>query len=68
MEDDVAVRLSFGRRELRGPWWALLLTLAGVLLFGALGRWQWQRAAEKRALIAAFAAGGGPTLAVRDAD
>ena len=34
------------------------LTLAGVLLFSQLGRWQWQRADEKRALTAAYAAGG----------
>ncbi|MBS0387543.1 MAG: SURF1 family protein [Proteobacteria bacterium] len=34
-----------------------LLALAGVLLFGQLGRWQWHRAAEKRALVAAFEAG-----------
>jgi surfeit locus 1 family protein len=32
------------------------LALAGVLLFAQLGRWQWHRAAEKRALAAAFAA------------
>jgi surfeit locus 1 family protein len=32
------------------------LAMAGVLLFGQLGRWQWHRAAEKRALAAAFAA------------
>jgi surfeit locus 1 family protein len=34
-----------------------LLAGAGVLAFGLLGRWQWHRAAEKRALEAAFAAG-----------
>ena len=34
------------------------LTLVGVLLFGQLGRWQWHRADEKRALTAAYAAGG----------
>ncbi|MCC7463810.1 MAG: SURF1 family protein [Gammaproteobacteria bacterium] len=50
--------VTLGRRELRSRWWALLLTLAAITLFGALGRWQWQRAAEKRAMNAAFAAGG----------
>jgi hypothetical protein len=34
-----------------------LLTLAGVLLFVQLGRWQLHRAAEKRVLQAAFDAG-----------
>jgi surfeit locus 1 family protein len=34
-----------------------LLTLAGVLLFAQLGRWQLHRAAEKRALQDDFAAG-----------
>jgi surfeit locus 1 family protein len=52
------MRLAIGKRELRGPWWALLLTIIAVLLFLALGRWQWHRAGEKRALIAAFVAGG----------
>jgi surfeit locus 1 family protein len=57
-ERHLALRLALGKRELRSPWWALLLTLAAVALFIALGRWQWQRAAEKRALVTAFAAGG----------
>jgi len=33
------------------------LTVLGVLLFAQLGRWQWHRAAQKRAVAAAFAAG-----------
>lgn len=53
------VHISLGRRELRSPWWALLLTLCAVAFFAALGRWQWQRAAEKQALIAAFERGAG---------
>jgi surfeit locus 1 family protein len=36
------------------PW--LLLTVAGMSVFVALGRWQWQRAAEKRVIEAAFVA------------
>lgn len=60
----MALHLALGRREWRGPWWALLLTLVALLLFGALGRWQWQRAAEKRALIAAFAVGSGTVEAL----
>jgi surfeit locus 1 family protein len=39
------------------------LTVAGVLLFAQLGRWQWHRAAEKRALAAAFASGSAATTA-----
>jgi surfeit locus 1 family protein len=53
----VALRLDLGRREWCGPWWALLLTAVAVAGFVELGRWQWHRAAEKRALIAAFTAG-----------
>ena len=34
------------------------LAAVGVLLFVLLGRWQWHRADEKRALEAAYAAGG----------
>ncbi len=34
-----------------------VLACTGVLAFGLLGRWQWHRAAEKRALEAAFTAG-----------
>ena len=60
----MAVRIPFGRRELRSPWWALLLALAGMVFFVALGRWQWHRAAEKRALVAAFAAGSDATEAL----
>src|SRR5476649_1873377 len=35
-----------------------LLTLAAVLGFAELGRWQWHRAAQKSALLAQFEAGG----------
>lgn len=36
-----------------------VLTLAAVVLFIFLGRWQWHRAEEKRALAASFADGAG---------
>lgn len=51
------LRIGFGNRELRASWWMTLLTLAGVLLFVQLGRWQLHRAAEKRVLQAAFDGG-----------
>jgi surfeit locus 1 family protein len=52
------LRVEFGDCRLVASWWMTLLTLVGVLLFAQLGRWQWHRAEEKRALAAAFAAGG----------
>ncbi len=51
------LQLSLGNRELRASWGMAVLALAGALLFTQLGRWQWHRAAEKRALAAAFASG-----------
>jgi len=42
---------------LRAPWWSVLLALAGLALCLAAGFWQLNRAAEKRALFEAFAAG-----------
>lgn len=56
-------RLEF---HLRLPW--LLLTVAGVCLFVALGRWQWNRAGEKQRVETAFkasAAAGAQPLAGR---
>ncbi len=42
--------------RLRRPaWWAVLLTLAGVVLFVRLGVWQLDRAHEKEQLLARFA-------------
>lgn len=42
--------------KLRRPsWWAVLLTLAGVVLFVRLGVWQLHRATEKEQLLARFA-------------
>jgi len=46
-----------GSRRLTATWWLTALTAAGVLLFGALGHWQWQRSIFKRQLQQAFAAG-----------
>lgn len=44
------------RLELRLPLPWLALTLTGICLFVALGRWQWHRAAEKRLIATSFAA------------
>ena len=51
------LRINLGSRSFRASVGMTVLALAGVLLFGQLGRWQWHRAAEKRALVAAFEAG-----------
>jgi surfeit locus 1 family protein len=51
------LRVEFGDCRLVASWWMTILTLVGVLLFAQLGRWQWHRAEEKRALAAAFVAG-----------
>lgn len=45
------------RHRLAPPAWGVLLALFGLALFVQLGRWQWHRAAEKRAIAAQFAAG-----------
>ena len=49
--------LRIGSRRLVVAWWLTGLTIAAVLLFAALGRWQWQRAQDKRQLQQHFAAG-----------
>src|SRR5258706_6181788 len=51
------LRLEFGSRRFVASGWMSALTLAAVLLFLQLGRWQCHRASEKTALAAAFAAG-----------
>jgi surfeit locus 1 family protein len=43
-----------------------LLTLAAVLGFCGLGRWQWHRAAQKTALLAQFEAGGHGSIDLAD--
>jgi surfeit locus 1 family protein len=51
------LQVELGNHRWRAGAWMTLLACTGVLAFGLLGRWQWHRAAEKRALEAAFAAG-----------
>ncbi len=46
-----------GRFCWSASWPVTLLTLIAVVAFISLGRWQWHRAAEKRALAAQFQAG-----------
>jgi surfeit locus 1 family protein len=48
--------MKFGQVRWSASWGMTLLTLAAVAAFVALGRWQWHRAAEKRALDAEFSA------------
>ncbi len=50
------IRLS-RHRQFNAPWWAVALALLAAAGFYGLGRWQWHRADEKRAIAAAFAAG-----------
>ena len=49
--------LNFGQVRWSASWGMTVLTLAAVVAFSALGRWQWHRAAEKRVLNADFSAG-----------
>jgi surfeit locus 1 family protein len=50
--------LKIGRFRWSATWLMTLLTLAALLLFIQLGRWQWHRAQFKQALAADFGAGG----------
>jgi surfeit locus 1 family protein len=47
------------RSRWSASWGVTVLTLLAVVAFVELGRWQWQRAQQKRELASAFAAGGG---------
>ena len=49
--------LEFGRFRWSATWPMTLLTLAAIVLFVNLGRWQWHRAQQKQALAASFSAG-----------
>ncbi|MFI4914143.1 MAG: SURF1 family protein [Steroidobacterales bacterium] len=51
------LRLQLGTREFSASWGMAALCLVGVVLFLQLGRWQWHRAAEKRALADDFRRG-----------
>jgi len=51
------LRVTLGNRTLHASWGMAALALGAALLFLQLGRWQWHRAAEKRAIAAAFTAG-----------
>ena len=60
--------LSFGRFRWSATWFMTLLTVAAVAAFIALGRWQWHRAAQARALDARFLAGADAVLEPGRAD
>ena len=51
------LRVEWDHRVFRASVWMTMLAFAAVALFALLGRWQWHRAVEKRALVAAFDAG-----------
>ncbi len=53
--------MSAWAARLKAPWWAVLLTLAGVGIGTTAGLWQLDRAGEKRELQARFAAGSSTT-------
>jgi surfeit locus 1 family protein len=54
----VVLRIQLtSQRQFNAPWWAVALALLAALGFLQLGRWQWHRADQKRALAAAFEAG-----------
>jgi surfeit locus 1 family protein len=48
--------LKFGQIRWSASWGMTLITLAAMVAFIALGRWQWHRAADKRVLDADFSA------------
>ncbi len=51
--------LNFGQVRWSASWGMTVLTVLAAAAFFQLGRWQWHRADEKRALEAAFEAGAG---------
>lgn len=51
-------QVEIGDCRITASWPMTLLAVAGVVAFTLLGRWQWHRADEKRALESAYAAGG----------
>jgi surfeit locus 1 family protein len=63
-EQFLLVQLRFGARTLRASLLMTLLTLSVALAFGLLGRWQWQRADDKRLQLSAFAAGSVQQIAL----
>jgi surfeit locus 1 family protein len=52
------LQLEIGRFRWSATWPMTLLTLAAMVLFADLGRWQWHRAQQKQALADDFRAGG----------
>jgi len=50
--------VDFGHFRWSASWLMTLLTLAALVLFIDLGRWQWHRAQQKQALLDSFSSGG----------
>ena len=59
--------MVIGHRRFAPRLWSTLLTLALLALFVSLGRWQLERADQKRMLFAEFAAGTDATVALSSA-
>jgi len=62
----VPLTLNFGRARWSAGWLMTALTLLAVFCLIELGRWQWHRAAQKRALAAAFSAGTDTVIELGD--
>jgi surfeit locus 1 family protein len=60
----VQIRIAIGRRVFAPSWLMTGLTAALLVLFIALGRWQWDRGDYKAELRAQFLAGERPALAL----
>jgi surfeit locus 1 family protein len=62
----VQIRIAIGRRVFAPSWLMTSLTVALLVLFIGLGRWQWGRGDYKLELREQFVAGEGPALALDD--
>jgi surfeit locus 1 family protein len=60
----VQIRIAIGRRLFAPSWLMTSLTLALLVLFIGLGRWQWDRGDYKAQLREQFLAGEGPAVAL----
>jgi surfeit locus 1 family protein len=56
--ESLPLTVKSGQFRWSASWPMTLLTLAALVLFLNLGRWQWHRAQQKRVQLASFSAGG----------